>query len=269
MDDEKQDYLVKEKPYYEPIKDEIDIFKRAYSSKQHIAITGPTGVGKTRFLEYMAHELQLPFLRVICTEDTDASELLGLNTVSGWVNGPVLKMVNLGGICYLDEVIEARKDVAVIMHSLTDTARSIYVPKLGKYFSAPDEFMLVTSYNPNYQSIAKDLKPSTKQRFITLNFEYPPEDLEKKIIMQEGCVDEAMANALVQFGKITRNLKKSGELIEGAGTRLLALAAQQIKEGTEPKRACEVAVIQPLTYDQDVINSLKTEHLNLVFGKND
>lgn len=267
--DEKQDYLVKEKPYYEPVGDEIDIFKRAHAQKQHIAITGPTGVGKTRFLEYMAYELHLPFLRVICTEDTDASELLGLNTIQGWVDGPVLKMVDIGGLCYLDEVIEARKDVAVIMHSLTDTSRSLYVPKRGKYFHAPDDFMLVTSYNPNYQSIAKDLKPSTKQRFITLNFDYPPEDLERKIIMQEGGVDDSMANALVKFGKITRNLKKSGQLIEGAGTRLLVLAAQQIKEGTSPKRACEVAVIQPLTYDPDVINSLRTEHLDLVFGKND
>lgn len=267
--DEKQDYLVKEKPYYEPVGDEIDIFKRAHAQKQHIAITGPTGVGKTRFLEYMAYELHLPFLRVICTEDTDASELLGLNTIQGWVDGPVLKMVDIGGLCYLDEVIEARKDVAVIMHSLTDTSRSLYVPKLGKYFHAPDDFMLVTSYNPNYQSIAKDLKPSTKQRFITLNFDYPPEDLERKIIMQEGGVDDSMANALVKFGKITRNLKKSGQLVEGAGTRLLVLAAQQIEEGTSPKRACEVAVIQPLTYDPDVINSLRTEHLDLVFGKND
>lgn len=266
---EKQEYLVKEKPYYEPISDEVDIFKRAYSQKQHIAITGPTGVGKTRFLEYMAHELQLPFLRVICTEDTDASELLGLNTIDGWVDGPVLKMVNIGGLCYLDEVIEARKDVAVIMHSLTDTSRSVYVPKLGRSYSAPDDFMLVTSYNPNYQSIAKDLKPSTKQRFITLNFDYPPEDLERKIIIEEGGVDESIANALVQFGEITRNLKKSGQLIEGAGTRLLVLAAQQIKEGTAPKRACEVAVIQPLTYDLDIIDSLKKDHLNLVFGKDE
>lgn len=264
---EKQDYLVKEKPYYEPISDEIDIFKRAHKQQQHVAITGPTGVGKTRFLEYMAHELKLPFLRVVCTEDTDASELLGLNMIDGWVDGPVLKMVNLGGICYLDEVIEARKDVAVLIHSVTDTARSVYVPKLGKTFHAPDDFMLVTSYNPNYQSIAKDLKPSTKQRFITLNFDYPPEDLERKIIMEEGGVDEPTANALVQFGKITRNLKKNGQLVEGAGTRLLVLAAQQIQEGTPPKRACEVAVIQPLTYDLDVIESLKTEHLDLVFGK--
>lgn len=266
---ENQDYLIKEKPYYEPIKDEIDIFKRAHRQKQHVAITGPTGVGKTRFLEYMAHDLQLPFLRVICTEDTDASELLGLNTIDGWVNGPVLKMVNIGGLCYLDEVIEARKDVAVIMHSLTDTGRSVYVPKLGRSYSAPDDFMLVTSYNPNYQSIAKDLKPSTKQRFITLNFDYPPEDLERKIIMEEGGVEEPTANALVQFGKITRNLKKSGQLVEGAGTRLLVLAAQQIKEGTAPKRACEVAVIQPLTYDLDIIASLKKEQLDLVFGKDD
>ena len=264
---ERESYIIAKRPYYEPIGDEVDIFRRAHKQKQHVAITGPTGVGKTRFLEYMAHELKLPFLRVICTEDTDASELLGLNTISGWVDGPVLKMVNIGGICYLDEVIEARKDVAVIMHSLTDTSRSVYVPKLGRYFHAPDDFMLVTSYNPNYQSIAKDLKPSTKQRFITLNFDYPPEGLERKIIMQEGGVGEQMANSLVQFGKATRNFKKSGKLIEGAGTRLLVLAAQQIKEGTPAKRACEVAVIQPLTYDYDVIDSLKKEHLDLVFGK--
>ncbi len=264
---ERTAYLIAKKPYYEPIADEITIFERAYRQKQHVAITGPTGVGKTRFLEFMAHKLQLPFLRVICTEDTDAAELLGLHTIAGWVDGPVLKMVNMGGICYLDEVIEARKDVAVLIHSLTDTMRSVYVPKLSRYFCAPDDFMLATSYNPNYQSVAKDLKPSTKQRFVTMNFDYPPESLEIKIIQAESGVGDAMARSLVKFGVITRNYKVSGRLQEGAGTRLLVLAAQQIKEGTDPKRACEVAVINPLTYDPEVIKSLKDEHLPLVFGK--
>jgi len=267
MENEKEQYIIKKQPYYEKVSDEIDIFKRAFKQKQHVALIGPTGVGKTRFVEHMAYELKVPFVRFICNEDTDASELIGLHTIDGWVDGPILKVVKMGGICYLDEVIEARQDVAVIIHSLTDSMRCLYAPKLDKTFTAPDDFMLVTSYNPTYQSVAKDLKPSTKQRFLTLHFDYPPADLEKKIITEESGIDENTANSLVKFGEITRNLKTSGRIREGAGTRLLVEAAKQIKAGTSVKRACQIAVINPLTYDSEVIESLATRDLELVFGK--
>jgi nitric oxide reductase NorQ protein len=275
---ERDEYIIKDDPYYEKTGDEIDIFERAAHNKQHIAVIGPTGVGKSRFLKYMAYRLQRPSLRVSCTEDTDSVELTGLHTAQGWIDGPLLKMIKIegkdekdqlrkGGMIVLDEVIEARKEIAVIIHSLTDKERALYVPKLGQYFRAPDEFILCTTYNQHYITPSNDLKPSTKRRFITLSFDYPAEDLERKIIMQESGVDEPLANSLVKFGEITRNMKTSGRIIEGAGTGSLVDAAIQINAGTAPKRACEVAIINTLTYDPEVIKSLKEEHLQLVFGK--
>ncbi|NOZ58594.1 MAG: CbbQ/NirQ/NorQ/GpvN family protein [Euryarchaeota archaeon] len=262
-----EEYIITEEPYYEPVGNEIEIFEAAYRNKLPVMLKGPTGCGKTRFMQYMAWKLQRPLITVSCHDDLTSSDLVGRYLVKGgeteWVDGPLTRAVKVGAICYLDEIVEARKDTTVVIHPLTDDRRILPIEKRGEIIKAPDEFLLAISYNPGYQSVLKDLKHSTRQRFISINFDYPPKELEKKIVMKESGVDEETAEALVTLGEKIRNLKDKG-LEEGAGTRLLIYAGQLIKEGIEPAKAAEIAMANPITDDADMLRAIR-ELITTVF----
>src|SRR5215470_7923514 len=204
-------YKVASEPYYLPIKQEVELFKAAYAARLPAMLKGPTGCGKTRFVEYMAYKLGRPLITVACHEDLSSTDLIGRFLLEGdetiWHDGPLTTAVKYGAICYLDEVVEARKDTIVVIHPLTDDRRILPVEKRGTLLQAPDEFMLVVSYNPGYQSVLKDLKQSTRQRFVGLEFDYPPAHLEASVLMHEGNVDEQTARDLVLIGEKVRNLK--------------------------------------------------------------
>ncbi|HEY2847896.1 MAG TPA: CbbQ/NirQ/NorQ/GpvN family protein, partial [Pyrinomonadaceae bacterium] len=221
-------YKVKKEPFYLPIKDEVELFEAAYAAKLPAMLKGPTGCGKTRFVEYMAHRLKRPLITVACHEDLSSTDLVGRFLLEGeetvWHDGPLTSAVRAGAICYLDEVVEARKDTVVIIHPLTDDRRRLPIEKRGTVLDAPDDFMLVVSYNPGYQSILKDLKQSTRQRFVAMEFDYPDADAETKIVAKEGGIDESTAADLVKIGQKVRNLRGHG-LEEGVSTRLLIYAA--------------------------------------------
>jgi nitric oxide reductase NorQ protein len=250
-----QDYRIEQAPFYLPIQDEVELFDIAYETKLPLMLKGPTGCGKTRFLSYMAHQRGLPLITVACHEDLTASDLVGRYLLDGgqtrWQDGPLSLAVRHGGICYLDEVVEARKDTTVVIHPLTDDRRVLPLEKRGQILEASDTFMLVLSYNPGYQTVLKDLKQSTKQRFITLEFDYPSASLEEEIIVHESGVDRAAAVDLRKIAEKFRNLKDRG-LDEGVSTRLLIYAGTLIKRGVEPRRACEVALIKPITDDVEI-----------------
>ncbi|WP_456475728.1 AAA family ATPase [Candidatus Pyrohabitans sp.] len=255
-----EEYIITEEPYYEPVGNEIEIFEAAYKNRLPVMLKGPTGCGKTRFMQYMAWKLKRPLITVSCHDDLTSSDLVGRYLVKGgeteWVDGPLTRAVKVGAICYLDEIVEARKDTTVVIHPLTDDRRILPIEKRGEIIKAPDEFLLAISYNPGYQSVLKDLKHSTKQRFISLTFDYPPKELEKKIVMKESGIDEDTAEALVTLGEKIRNLKDKG-LEEGAGTRLLIYTGQLIKEGVEPVRAAEIAMANPITDDADMLRAIR------------
>src|SRR5919109_1039576 len=221
-------YLIKKEPYYLNIKDEAAIFETAFQSKLPVMLKGPTGCGKTRFVEAMAYRLGRPLVTVACHEDLSATDLVGRFLLEGdqtvWHDGPLTTAVRHGAICYLDEVVEARKDTIVLIHPLTDHRRRLPIEKRGTILEAPDDFMLVVSYNPGYQSILKDLKQSTRQRFIAIDFDYPPPEMESEIVAREGGIDEGTARDLVLIGQKVRNLRGHG-LEEGVSTRLLIYAA--------------------------------------------
>ncbi len=223
-------------------------------------LKGPTGCGKTRFVEYMAHRLDRPLITVACHEDLSATDLVGRFLLEGegtvWHDGPLTTAVREGAICYLDEVVEARKDTVVIIHPLTDDRRRLPIEKRGTVIEAPPEFMLVVSYNPGYQSILKDLKQSTRQRFMSLEFDYPTDVLETEIVAKEGGIDEKTAKDLVTIGQKVRNLRGHG-LEEGVSTRLLIYAAQLIAKGISPIDAAEVAMVSPITDDKDLQRSIR------------
>jgi nitric oxide reductase NorQ protein len=250
-----QDYRIKQEPFYLPIQDEVELFDIAYETKLPLMLKGPTGCGKTRFLSYMAHQRGLPLITVACHEDLTASDLVGRYLLDGgqtrWQDGPLSLAVRHGGICYLDEVVEARKDTTVVIHPLTDDRRVLPLEKRGQILEASETFMLVLSYNPGYQTVLKDLKQSTKQRFITLEFDYPSASLEQEIIVHESGVDRASAANLRQIAEKIRGLKDRG-LDEGVSTRLLIYAGTLIKRGVAPRRACEVALIKPITDDVEI-----------------
>jgi nitric oxide reductase NorQ protein len=252
-------YYIEEQPYYEPIGDEIAVFEAAYRNQLPILLKGPTGCGKTRFMEHMAWRLKRPLITVSCHDDLTASDLVGRFLVKGgetiWVDGPLAAAVRAGGICYLDEVVEARKDTTVVIHPLADDRRVLPMEKVGELLEATPEFSLAISYNPGYQSILKDLKQSTRQRFVALEFDYPSAPLEQKIIVNESGVDEAMAQRLVKFAHMTRNLKGAG-LDEGASTRLLVHAAKLIHSGVDPVVACRASIAQALTDDMDMLTAV-------------
>lgn len=254
-----QEYVITQQPYYEPVGDEIGIFEAAYRNQLPVLLKGPTGCGKTRFMEHMAWRLQRPLITVSCHDDLTASDLVGRFLVKGgetiWVDGPLATAVRAGGICYLDEVVEARKDTTVVIHPLADDRRVLPMEKVGELLEAASEFALVISFNPGYQSLLKDLKQSTRQRFVALEFNYPDSVLEQKIIVTETAIDADMAARLVKFAHMTRNLKGSG-LDEGASTRLLVHAAKLIASGVDPVVACRACIAQTLTDDADMLSAI-------------
>ena len=223
-------------------------------------LKGPTGCGKTRFVEYMAHRMKRPLITVACHEDLSSTDLVGRFLLEGnetvWHDGPLTAAVRAGAICYLDEVVEARKDTVVIIHPLTDDRRRLPIEKRGTVLDAPPEFMLVVSYNPGYQSILKDLKQSTRQRFVAMEFDYPNADSETQIVAKEGGIDASVAADLVKIGEKIRNLRGHG-LEEGVSTRLLIYAAQLIAKGIAPADAAEVALSAPITDDRDLQRSIR------------
>jgi nitric oxide reductase NorQ protein len=254
-------------PYYAPVGDEIPLFEAAYSARVPVLLKGPTGCGKTRFVEHMAWRLARPLVTVACHDDLTASDLVGRYLIVGdetvWVDGPLARAVRAGGFCYLDEIVEARKDTTVVIHPLADSRRCLPMDKRGELLRAPDEFMLILSYNPGYQSVLKELKASTRQRFVAIEFAYPNADLEARIVAHESGIDRPTAERLVKLGAMTRNLKGSG-LDEGASTRLLVHAAQLMVRGVAPRAACHGAVAEALTDEPEMLVALD-ELVNAVF----
>ena len=254
-----EEFFINDEPYYESIGDEIQVFEAAYRQKLPILLKGPTGCGKTRFMEHMAWRLKRPLITVSCHDDLTASDLVGRYLVKAgetvWVDGPLAAAVRSGAICYLDEIVEARKDTMVVIHPLADDRRALPIEKLGELIEATDDFCLAISYNPGYQSVLKDLKQSTRQRFVALEFDYPNAELETTIIARETGIDQEMAAKLVKFAGMTRNLKGSG-LEEGASTRLLVHAAKLIKADVSPVTACHTAIAQALTDDAEMLAAI-------------
>jgi nitric oxide reductase NorQ protein len=250
-------------PFYLPVGDEIDVFRAAWDARLPVLLKGPTGCGKTRFIEHMAHVLPRRaanghggerLITVACHEDLTGSDLVGRYLIKGdetvWIDGPLTRAVRHGAICYLDEVVEARKDTVVLIHPLTDHRRLLPVDKTGELLEAHPDFLLVLSFNPGYQSVLKDLKPSTRQRFVAIDFDYPARDLEAQIVAHESGIDLDQAMRLAKLGEKVRHLSSSG-LAEGVSTRLLVYAGQLIGQGVPARRACTVAVSHALTDDAD------------------
>jgi len=252
-------YKISNEPYYQPVSNEIDLYEAAYQARMPMMLKGPTGCGKSRFVEYMAWKLGRPLITVACNEDMTASDLVGrfLLDVDGtkWQDGPLTRAARIGAICYLDEVVEARQDTTVVIHPLTDHRRQLPLDKKGEMVEAHADFQLVISYNPGYQSLMKDLKQSTKQRFGALDFDYPEEQTETEIVARESGVDPETAGKLVQIAHRARNLKGHG-LDEGISTRLLVYAGQLIGKGIEPVAACTMTMVVPLTDDPDMRDTL-------------
>jgi len=254
-----EEYIVTDEPYYEAAGDEVAVFTAAYNNQLPILLKGPTGCGKTRFIEYMSWHLKRPMITVACHDDLTASDLVGRFLVKGgetvWVDGPLTRAARNGCICYLDEIVEARKDTSVVIHPLCDDRRLLPIEKLGEAIQAPDDFCLAISYNPGYQSVLKDLKQSTRQRFVALEFDYLDEDKERLIIEQESGVSSDIAKQLVKFGRMTRNLKGSG-LDEGASTRLLVNAAKLMSADVSAVVATDSAVALALTDDAEMLKAV-------------
>src|SRR5437588_5502959 len=255
-----EEFTIAEEPYYLAVAREVELFEAAHAARLPVLLKGPTGCGKTRFVEAMAYRMGRPLITVACHEDLSATDLVGRFLLEGeetiWHDGPLTTAVRHGAICYLDEIVEARKDTIVLIHPLTDDRRILPVEKRGTILEAPDEFMLVVSYNPGYQSVLKDLKQSTRQRFVGLEFDYPTAPLEAAVVMHEGSIDEQTARDLVLIGEKVRNLKGHG-LEEGVSTRLLVYAAQPISSGIHPHLACEVAISSPITDDAELQRSIR------------
>ncbi len=270
-----EEYVITKEPFYVPVGNEIEMFEAAYMQKIPILLKGPTGCGKTRFVEYMSYRLgptnrktkgskdngkrNIPLVTIACHEDLTASDLVGRYLLEGdstvWIDGPLTRAVKAGGICYLDEVVEARKDTTVLIHPLTDHRRILPVEKQGLLLEASEGFLLVISYNPGYQSALKDLKHSTRQRFVSIDFDYPPSEIEAQVIKHEAKVSDDLANALAKLGEKVRNLKDHG-LQEGASTRLLIYAGKLIAQGISARDACQVAIVSALTDDMEVQRSI-------------
>jgi nitric oxide reductase NorQ protein len=255
MTDLTQQYRVINEPFYQPQANEVTLFEAAYTARLPVMVKGPTGCGKSRFIEYMAWKLDKPLITVACNEDMTASDLLGryLLEANGtrWLDGPLTTAARIGAICYLDEIVEARQDTTVVIHPLTDHRRQLPLDKRGELIQAHPDFQLVISYNPGYQSLMKDLKQSTKQRFVGFDFDYPDAALEASIVATETGMDTAMSAKLVTIGSTARRLKGHG-LDEGISTRLLVYAATLIKGGVSPGDACRMALVRPITDDADI-----------------
>jgi nitric oxide reductase NorQ protein len=259
-DIEHNQYLIQSEPYYRPVGNEVAMYEAAYEARMPVMLKGPTGCGKSRFVEYMAWKLKKPLITVACNEDMTASDLVGrfLLDINGtkWQDGPLTVAARIGAICYLDEVVEARQDTTVVIHPLTDHRRVLPLEKKGELVQSHDDFQIVISYNPGYQSLMKDLKQSTKQRFGGMDFDYPESEIETEIVTHEGGVDADTANKLVSIAQRSRNLKGHG-LDEGMSTRLLVYAAQLVTKGIDPLAACQMALVTPLTDDPDMRDTLK------------
>jgi len=266
MTDIKQ-YLINEEPFYQPQADEIELYSAAYEARMPVMVKGPTGCGKSRFIEHMAWKLNKPLITVACNEDMTASDLVGryLLDANGtrWLDGPLTVAARIGAICYLDEVVEARQDTTVVIHPLTDHRRTLPIDKKGELLEAHPDFQLVISYNPGYQSLMKDLKQSTKQRFCAFEFDYADAKVESAIVQKETGINAELADKLIQIATTARNLKGHG-LDEGISTRLLTYAASLMEKGIEAKAACRMALVRPITDDADIRDTL--DHaINTVF----
>ncbi len=252
-------YKIHQEPFYQAQGDEVVLYEAAYTARLPVMVKGPTGCGKSRFIEYMAWKLNKPLITVACNEDMTASDLVGryLLDANGtrWLDGPLTTAARIGAICYLDEIVEARQDTTVVIHPLTDHRRTLPLDKKGELLHAHPDFQLVISYNPGYQSLLKDLKQSTKQRFTAFDFAYPTAQLETEILTQETGMNAELCGKLVQIGATARNLKGHG-LDEGISTRLLVYAAILIKGGVEAKAACRMALVRPITDDADIRDTL-------------
>ncbi len=274
-----EEFLVRSEPYYRPVSDELELFQAAYEQHIPVLLKGPTGCGKTRFVEYMAWklgrpittvrndaqemnegEVRVPLVTIACHEDLTASDLVGRYLLDAqgtrWIDGPMTRAVKAGAILYLDEVVEARKDTTVLIHPLTDHRRILPVEKTGNIIEADDRFLLCISYNPHYQSALKDLKHSTRQRFISIEFDYPPIDVETEIVAKESGCNEEQAYALARLGDKIRNLREHG-LAEGASTRLLIYAGRLMTHGIAPRRACQVAIVWTLSDEPELQRSIE------------
>lgn len=253
------EYLIQDEPFYSPQKNEIALFEAAYENKIPVLLKGPTGCGKTRFMEHMAWRIQRPLITVSCHDDLTAADLVGRYLIVGgetrWADGPLARAVRGGGICYLDEIVEARKDTTVVIHPLADDRRVLPIEKTGELLQADDSFCMAISYNPGYQSVLKDLKQSTRQRFVSIEFDYPTPSVEAEIVSKESGLDSEMAARLVKYAGMTRNLKGSG-LEEGASTRLLVHAAKLMHSGISPVEACRGAISETLTDDAEMLKAI-------------
>lgn len=249
----------RELPYYLPQGDEVELFEHAFYNRLPVLLKGPTGCGKTRFVTYMAARLNLPLYTVACHDDLTASDLVGRHLIGEggtyWTDGPLTRAVRDGGICYLDEVVEARKDTTVVLHPLSDDRRILPIDRTGEQLEAPDKFMLVVSYNPGYQNFLKGMKPSTRQRFVALRFGYPLPEAEAAIVAQESGIALDRAERLVRLATALRALKDH-DLEEGASTRLLVYAATLMVAGYDPLQACRAALVEPLTDDEETAAAL-------------
>lgn len=256
----KSDASAADVPWYRPVGDECEVFERAYELQTPLLLKGPTGCGKSRLVEFMAARLGRPLVTVACHDETSAVDLMGRYLLEGgetvWQDGPVTRAVRQGAILYLDEFAEARSDVVVVVHPLTDHRRSLFLDRHDEVLTAPDEFMLVASYNPGYQRGLKELKPSTRQRFVALSFDYPAPDVEAEIVVGETGVDEAAARRLVALAAKLRGIEALG-LAEQPSTRLLVNAARLLQAGIPPRAACDRAVVEALTDDADVADGLR------------
>jgi nitric oxide reductase NorQ protein len=268
-----EEYRVAREPFYVAVADEVEIFRAAFACRLPVLLKGPTGCGKTRFVEYMAYQLGLtlgpsagsgvtsgqnghapglPLITVSCHEDLTASDLVGRYLLQGdetvWIDGPLTRAARNGAMCYLDEIVEARKDTTVLIHALTDHRRLLPIDKRGEVVEAHENFLLIISYNPGYQSVIKDLKHSTRQRFVAIEFDYPPRELEAAIIAHESGVEPALALDLARIGEKVRHLRDHG-LEEGVSTRLLIYAGQILMQGIPLQRACQLAITKAITDD--------------------
>ncbi|MBS1589438.1 MAG: CbbQ/NirQ/NorQ/GpvN family protein [Bacteroidetes bacterium] len=246
-------------PFYRPINKEVEVFEHAYTNKIPLLLKGPTGTGKSRFVEYMAHRLGKEMVTISCHEETSSTDLVGRFILKGaettWIDGPLTTAVKKGLLIYLDEVAEARPDVIVAIHPLTDHRRQMYIDKLGETLQAHPDFMLVASYNPGYQKGFKELKPSTRQRFAAISFEYPTPPIEVEILIAETGIEKDIAEKLVQIGNKIRNLTELG-LTETVSTRLLVDAAKLIRSGLPKRLAVRVSVVEPLTDEPETVAAL-------------
>jgi nitric oxide reductase NorQ protein len=246
-------------PYYVATDHEVEIFERCHRRGLPVLLKGPTGCGKTRFVQHMAWRLGRPLVTVACHDDLSASDLTGRYLIRGgetiWIDGPLAVAARTGAICYLDEIVEAREDTVVVIHPLTDDRKILPVDKTGEVIAAAPGFQLVASYNPGYQHAIKDLKPSTRQRFVSLDFNFPSATIEAQIVAHEAGLKRSVATSLVDVAHRVRRLRDQG-LAEGPGTRLLVSAGRLIAEGTPPARACQVAIAAALTDDPDLLSAI-------------